>query len=1787
MDQPLIVRAEYSFMGSNNDELCFQKGDLITVTQREDGGWWEGTLNDKTGWFPSNYVNEYKAQLPLTETIRPPEEIQENRSLVLKDLLDSERAHVAELQGLLENFLEPMQQTQILSQDEYAQLMCNFVEVVHTHEDLLTQIEECNDRVGKLLLGSAPLMKKVHQAYCAAHPKAIVILDKYKDELEKYMERQGAATPGLLVLTTGLSKPFRRLDKYSAMLQELERHMESCHPDRGDTQRSVAVYKDIAATCSATRRQKELELQVLTGPVRNWQGQELSTLGDIIHMGSVAVGADHRDRYFVLFPQTLLILSVSQRMSAFIYEGKLPLTGIIVNRLEDTDAIKNAFEISSPLIDRIVAVCQGPNEANKWVELLNANNPSLPMGIKRQLSNLSNSSIGGQLNAAHLSQHLDARGYCTRFSLCAYYNQLPQHPQQQQLRPFRITLPPSNYPPTAPYANLSAHFARLVKAGRLRTAIVKMLLYPQARQSIDLKRIALRKKRCHKATAKLLRDINANVEETTTTSSQSELERQDAFELPTDSESFEDDYADDDDDDYLRSCNSDPFEYVKFYQNRPADSMCNSTGTFVDHGARQRHSSSINLIKLDSLDADELLVQHELKKESLVIGSRALRALARKSTERNSSVHTSTATINLGGSSITNFVEEDELEDEPPSSMVTHQSATLQQQSSDASSMYGARLGGAFMACENLANMHDDLSLSRGQTKPVNEATAPQLAGSPTERHSMPSIFVGNRFNGGADTEVYVPTWRERHETQNQSVDATILSNEQEDCVHSSSMDLPAACRTAPDQLQAELLYNYEESVKQQDQRVSHKSDSPSTGNARNEPAIRSSSSNELCIEAKGGKRQPSDNQRDSIRRCISYQFLQMNNRPAPATPAPSTTTPGKRDQLHGDCKCRCCENSQCPSPRSSDSGMAGSCTIASPDPPNAECGGGHDVLDHVEPERRFDVCGMFREKFLTPEATQEEVVEVEQPKETEEQQRQLERATSTNPTQFQINTKSIFLASSSMDETTRAAPIHATNELLFSGSCSADQLNEDSGQPRATFRSGMYAHWWKKERLPPEVLRGIASAYNKRLPSTKATSGSKDSNCSLGSICSSCYCSLGASGFSEGAIYCSLCHNCGESTETNTTNTTTTTASTCSNCPVCSGFADVETRIRRPSTAAAAAASRLSAARDAFAAQTSYSSSLDCPICAARVALATQEGKQTEVRRRATRRLDMLLTQITPRPPAPPFKCQLRVASSPNSNFSPHSKSNPGGMCTARMLLPPGSRNQTPPVPMPNSNQQQQQQQLAAGSLASAATAMSQHKRSLSFNHHLSYNQYTHTQPPPHHLHPPQPPSLPSHLGALSHKSSLVPTPNNKTAAPATTESNSQAAIQAAVAAAAAAAASAAAAAPNARKGSTKANWTISCLRPTPPLRPSLLNASSGSGSSGSGGSSNNALASYCSGRRNQPTFEEDALVLRVFEGYCAAYQNSARNTIHSALQPWTPCLPIRGGKLKTSKTFSTSNPQLPFIANATHSVGSSLNAAPAQRYSLTGAGAGGTPTIKDYQRALSEERATRKSLNRLKSGFGSGYDNVCTSPLLPRKNKPSPKLLVAQQGYQQRGGNSSNNTTTIVKPNPGHPGLYDRRLNRSFETASTSHRYAGFGAGYLMNCGGALRTSTLQRSTPQLAAGGERSDDSDVERGMEHGCTALLRNGRNGDGNAGTLDLNPDGTKRQSGSWCCGLENEDMTPTLRQLWTAIKQMQLDMSQIKLQINEERALRADLQQLLMQHLETSSVSSGANTPKC
>lgn len=41
-----------------------------------------------------------------------------------------------------------------------------------------------------------------------------------------------------------------------------------------------------------------------------------------------------------------------------------------MTRLEDSELYKNAFELSGPMIEKRIAVCQTKEDANHWVELL-------------------------------------------------------------------------------------------------------------------------------------------------------------------------------------------------------------------------------------------------------------------------------------------------------------------------------------------------------------------------------------------------------------------------------------------------------------------------------------------------------------------------------------------------------------------------------------------------------------------------------------------------------------------------------------------------------------------------------------------------------------------------------------------------------------------------------------------------------------------------------------------------------------------------------------------------------------------------------------------------------------------------------------------------------------------------------------------------------------------------------------------------------------------------------------------------------------------------------------------------------------------------------------------------------------------------------------------------------------------------------------------------------------------------------------------------------------------------
>uniref|UniRef100_A0A8D3BYK4 Rac/Cdc42 guanine nucleotide exchange factor 6 n=1 Tax=Scophthalmus maximus TaxID=52904 RepID=A0A8D3BYK4_SCOMX len=361
-----MVKARFNFKQNNEDELSFNKGDMILVTRQEEGGWWEGSLNSKTGWFPSNYVREIK---PCEKPVSPKgNQLTKNYySVVVQDILEHEREFVKELQTVLSCYLRPLQANDKLSSADSATLCGNLEEILTFQQGLCVALEDCTkvpegqQRVAGCYLNLMSQIKTLYLAYCSSHPSAVCILTDHSEELDKFMESQGASAPGILTLTSSLSKPFMRLDKYPTLLQELERHVE--------VREETLMY-----IC-----RKNLELQILSEPVRGWEGDAMKSLGHVAYMSQVHLrngsSEEKEERYLMLFPNMLVMLSASPRMSGFIYQ---------VSCRECP---------SRSMIERITVLCSSSQELQEWLEHLQpftkGGSPPLSMvGTPTHLSHL-------------------------------------------------------------------------------------------------------------------------------------------------------------------------------------------------------------------------------------------------------------------------------------------------------------------------------------------------------------------------------------------------------------------------------------------------------------------------------------------------------------------------------------------------------------------------------------------------------------------------------------------------------------------------------------------------------------------------------------------------------------------------------------------------------------------------------------------------------------------------------------------------------------------------------------------------------------------------------------------------------------------------------------------------------------------------------------------------------------------------------------------------------------------------------------------------------------------------------------------------------------------------------------------------------------------------------------------------------------------------------------------------------------------------------------------------------
>ncbi|XP_034446943.1 uncharacterized protein LOC117764901 [Hippoglossus hippoglossus] len=110
-------------------------------------------------------------------------------------------------------------------------------------------------------------------------------------------------------------------------------------------------------------------------PIRGWEGQPAHMYGEVTHSSLVSLYNSYTqetsEHFLVLFSFHLLILSLDHSRQDFIYQGILPLSGLTFQAVSleaDTSHSPHMFEISGPMVDSKVFICDSVAALQTWTQ---------------------------------------------------------------------------------------------------------------------------------------------------------------------------------------------------------------------------------------------------------------------------------------------------------------------------------------------------------------------------------------------------------------------------------------------------------------------------------------------------------------------------------------------------------------------------------------------------------------------------------------------------------------------------------------------------------------------------------------------------------------------------------------------------------------------------------------------------------------------------------------------------------------------------------------------------------------------------------------------------------------------------------------------------------------------------------------------------------------------------------------------------------------------------------------------------------------------------------------------------------------------------------------------------------------------------------------------------------------------------------------------------------------------------------------------------------------------------
>ncbi|XP_076872665.1 intersectin-2a isoform X3 [Brachyhypopomus gauderio] len=413
--QPLCqVIAMYDYKAANEDEMSFQKGQLINVLNKDDSDWWKGEINGITGLFPTNYVKmttesdpsqQWCADLLSLDSMSPEER---KRQGYIHELIQTEQTYVQDLELVLEVFYKPMAESGRLTEAEMCVIFVNWRELIMCNTKLLKALrvrkKTAGERMPVQVIGDILSSELAHmQAYvrfCSCQLNSAALLQRMTDASDDFkLFLKKIATNYRcrgMPLSSFLLKPMQRITRYPLLIRNILENTSAGHVDQANLRVALDRAEELCLQVNEGVREKEnsdrlewLQNHVqCDGVIGHLVFNSLTNcLGPrkLLHSGRVCKTKSSKELWAFLFSDFLLLTYTSKQLTSSgdkifspksntiykLYKTPLFLNEVLVKMPSDPSSDDPIFHISH--IDRVYTLkADSISERTTWVQRIKA-----------------------------------------------------------------------------------------------------------------------------------------------------------------------------------------------------------------------------------------------------------------------------------------------------------------------------------------------------------------------------------------------------------------------------------------------------------------------------------------------------------------------------------------------------------------------------------------------------------------------------------------------------------------------------------------------------------------------------------------------------------------------------------------------------------------------------------------------------------------------------------------------------------------------------------------------------------------------------------------------------------------------------------------------------------------------------------------------------------------------------------------------------------------------------------------------------------------------------------------------------------------------------------------------------------------------------------------------------------------------------------------------------------------------------------------------------------------------